>query len=107
MVYYKRRMQTADFEDREYFDSHRTGDLVVGDREYTIHLFAFLDVEAMEREIFNPDTDVKNKLDFIYKKAGIYYEPEDERLIALSTCKYPETKDRFVLVGTLIEKKKE
>lgn len=90
----------------DYFDSHRTGTLIVGDTTYNIELFAVLECEATENAIFAP-TETKKTLKYIKKHAlyldgsSIPSKKKGERLIGLSTCKYPDTVERTVVFGKL------
>lgn len=90
--------------DRGFFDSHRTGTLTVGETPYNIRLFAVMDCIATEEAIFAP-TETDGTLDFVLEHA-MYLDnnalPRDgERLLALSTCKYPDTAERTVVVGAI------
>lgn len=88
----------------DYFNSHRTGSLVVGKKTYKIRIFAVLECEAMEESIFAP-TENDNTLNYI-KQHALFLDdtalPKDnEKLLGLSTCKYPDTVDRTLIFGAL------
>ena len=88
----------------DYFNSHRTGSLVVGKKTYKIRIFAVLECEATEESIFAP-TENDNTLNYI-KQHALFIDntalPKDnEKLLGLSTCKYPDTVDRTLIFGAL------
>lgn len=93
-----------DFLDEDYFNSHRSGSLIVGKKTYKIRIFAVLECEATEESIFAP-TENDNTLNYI-KQHALFLDdtalPKDnERLLGLSTCKYPDTVDRTLIFGVL------
>lgn len=88
----------------DYFNSHRTGSLVVGKKTYKIRIFAVLECEATEESIF-ATTENDNTLNYI-KQHALFLDdtalPKDnEKLLGLSTCKYPDTVDRTLIFGAL------
>ncbi len=89
------------FMDREFFDSHRTASLTFKNRAHEIRFFACLVTDGAEREIFAP-TETDGTLDYVRRHASIWYEPEGERLVALSTCKHPQTTERFIVFGVFL-----
>lgn len=104
----------AKFMDKEYFLNHLSGELIVGEYQckdpkvYRIRIFAALEANADEINIFSPtEISVKETLDFILKNSINIEEnnkPKDgERIIAFSTCKFPDTIDRTIVVGVLEE----
>ena len=88
----------------DYFNSHRTGSLVVGKKTYKIRIFAVLECEATEESIFAL-TENDNTVTYI-KQHALFLDdtalPKDnEKLLGLSTCKYPDTVDRTLIFGAL------
>lgn len=97
-----------DFKDKEYFDSHRTGQLItVGGKVYKIRFFAAIKVLATDELVFRPNyTSPESLLDMLADSAMIYEPPDvkgDLKLIALSTCQSADTIDRMVVFGTMKE----
>ena len=88
------------FLEEDYFDSHRTATLTVADAVYPIKFFACLEADASVEEIFAP-TETSNTLEYVRDHALILYEPEGETLIALSTCRFPQTSERIIVFGVL------
>ena len=88
------------FLDKDYFDSHRTATLIVSNKVYSIKFFACITADASVNEIFAPN-ETGGTLSYVRKNALFWYEPEGEKLIALSTCRFPQTTDRIVVFGVL------
>lgn len=91
---------------REYFDTHRSGTLSVGEKTYKIRIFAVVECEATEEAVFSPE---KADVTLAYiEKHFLYLDKEDfpkeEKLIGLSTCKYPAAAERTIVFGVLSEK---
>ena len=89
-----------EFKDKDYFDNHRTGTLTVKNTVYDIEFFACLEADGMTREIFVPDS-AEDAMQYAIKHAMIWYEPKEGKLIALSTCKFPETTERTIVFGVI------
>ena len=85
----------------DYFDSHRTATLMVADAVYSIKFFACLTSDASVKEIFAPTETSASTLEYVREHALIWCEPEGEKLIALSTCRFPQTTERIILFGVL------
>ena len=95
-----------DFLNEEYFKTHQTGTLIVSEneQEYNIRIFAVLEAEATEESIFAP-TETDNTIPFL-KEHAMYIDDtvelnDDTKLLAMSTCKYPDTVERTIVFGTL------
>lgn len=86
------------FLDEGYFDTHRTATLTVSDKVFHIKFFACVEADASEQKIFAP-TEAEGTLDYVREHASIWYEPDGEKLIALSTCKFPQTTERIIVFG--------
>ena len=98
-----------EFKNREYFDSHRTGQLItVGGKAYDIRFFAAAMVQATDETVFRPMyTSPESLLEKLSDSAIIYEAPkskDDLKLIALSTCQDADTIDRMVVFGVMEEK---
>ena len=97
-----------EFKKKEYFDSHRTGQLItVGGKLYKIKFFAADMVLATDELVFRPmSTPIDRLLEKLSNSALIYDPPEkddDLKLIALSTCQDADTIDRMVVFGVMKE----
>lgn len=93
------------WEKDDYFNSHLTGTLTVGDVEYEANVFAYATVDTSDDVIFDPHYG--NPRGFIKSKAINYIEPKDGRLLVLSTCKSPTSSLRNILCLTIKEKTNE
>ena len=87
-----------EFLDEGYFSTHRTATLTVTDKVYNIRFFACIEADASVQEIFAP-TETDGTLAYVREHASIWYEPEGEKMLALSTCKFPQTTDRIIVFG--------
>jgi len=93
------------FRDEGYFKKHKNGTLTVEKKKLNILLFTVIDANATENIIFAP-TGTKNGeiLDFAKKHAVIWggddISPND-KLVAFSTCRYPDTTERTVVLGVI------
>ena len=90
---------------KDYLKKHSKGSLIVGKKIYDLTLFAVLHADATDREIFSP-ADSEDVLSYIIKNAEILDKntlenKKTDKLIALSTCRYPDTTERTVVVGFL------
>lgn len=93
--------------DRDYFEAHRSAVLTVGEKEYTLWLFSVLETEATNEMIFAPTETPAGDTWRYVEENSLYLEPlsEEEKiapLVALSTCKYPATAERTVVLGVLL-----
>lgn len=86
------------FLDEGYFDSHRKVTLTVADKIYHINLFACVEADASVQEIFAP-TEAEGTLEYVREHACVWHEPEGEKLLAMSTCKFPQTTVRIIVFG--------
>lgn len=89
----------------DYFNAHRTGTLYVGDEPYHIQIFGVLECAATQEEIFAPtENPLQDTEEYITQKAMYLDEKaweKDQKILALSTCKYPDTADRTVVLTTI------
>lgn len=94
-----------DYLKKDYFDSHRSGTLTVGDTKYKLRFFAVLECEATESSIFAPTENDDETLDFIKQNALFLDDDaipaEDEKILGLSTCKYPDTVERTLIFAAM------
>ena len=86
--------------DQEWFDSHKTGHITTANRIYDLKVFAVCEERASVDELFQP-TDVlpSATFSFIKEHAVLLDEKvEPTHVVALSTCKYPDTDDRTIVL---------
>ena len=74
---------------------------------YKIRLFAVIESEGTQEAIFAPTECDDETLDYV-KEHAVYLDDtfevgDDVKLIALSTCKYPDTADRTIVFGYLLD----
>lgn len=89
------------FYDEAYFKAHPTGKLYLASGEtYEMHFFSTMLTDANQEVIFNPQGSA-SVLWHAKENSSIYLEPENEHIIALSTCKDPGSTTRTVVLATL------
>lgn len=93
------------FLDRDYFNKHKKGTLMVGNLVYDIQFFAVMETSATEKCIFAPTEEkVGTVLSYINEHAKICdqdMEEENAKVLALSTCSAPDSINRVVVFGRL------
>ena len=89
-----------DWLDQDYFDSHRTGTITTANRIYSLQVVAVMEERATVNELFQPtDVDSNTTFEFIKQNAVIIDDSAElTHVVALSTCKYPDTDDRTVII---------
>lgn len=80
------------YEDKEYFNKHKSGYILSKEHIYKIEFIKYEITEATDETIFS--LDAKNE------SRGY---TEEDKLIALTTCKTPNTLYRCVLLGKMQE----
>lgn len=94
------------FLDRDFFDTHKSGKLTVGEVSYPIRIFAVIETEATNERVFAPtETDVSGTLGYI-KRHAVFIDGDADvgggkPILGMSTCKYPDTVDRTVVFGVI------
>lgn len=89
-----------EFLDENYLDEHRTGTLTTPDKMYDLEIFACLEADASESAIFAP-TEATGTLEYVRDNAIVWREPTGDRLLAMSTCKFPQTSERIIVFGVI------
>lgn len=92
----------------KYFKKHQTGELIVGDTTYNMKLFAVMNVEATQEIIFGPTEFAQSEvLNYVKDHAEICdgeiadQLTTEDRIVAMSTCKYPNSIYRIVVFAKL------
>ena len=94
------------YESRSYFDEHRTGELIVTNKErgkqYEMNIFAVYDTITTD-DAFDPEKGTVD-YDYIEERADIFTEPTSRanNILGLSTCQSAETTGRFIIFAELI-----
>mgnify|MGYP002622333405 CR=1 FL=1 len=100
---YKMFGELDKFKFEEFFNSHRTGTLIIDNKQYKLDIFALVETDANVKPLFDP-TNYTNQLELIKNSNVYYYEPKNKNIIiALSTCKEPSTTVRTMLICSLIK----
>ena len=99
------------YQNKEFFDSHPSGMLILPDRAYSISVFACGKFDAYDKHIYCNPTDytpanLEGFLRYIRDNAVQYRDigaSRDSRLIALSTCADAVSNNRILIFGVLGE----
>ena len=97
--------QLDQFEDKEYFEKHKTGKLFFNDQWHEVEFFAFLCTDAYDDMIYDTllrwETDGQRYLEYIQNKAINYREISsgEKTFLTLSTCNSDSTNGRYILIG--------
>lgn len=96
------------FENKDYFDKHRTGTLYLPDKTYNIEIFMCSKVDAYDRLVFNPTSiaTMDQRQALIDHARQTKLQERDikignDKIIALSTCEKATTNGRTVILGVL------
>lgn len=96
--------------DEEFFRENHSGTLTVGKTEYALDIFAVVEADGTTKEIFAP-TEIEPEVTLEYALGHYLYlddgriPEEGERMVALSTCKYPDTAERTIVFCSMSKKK--
>ena len=99
----------TDFEDEEFFNEHRYGDLFVNDVHCGIEFFCYLDADAYDFDIYRHsfvgEGAREDYLALLHERATWWRDDVsvtgEDRIILLSTCSTGYTNARAILVGKL------
>lgn len=93
-----------EWNNKEFFETHKEGTLTTEDGVYTLAVYAVLDTPATVAQLFQPQAySFEEVLEAIRERAVFVNEDViPTHLVALSTCKYPDTDDRTVVVCQII-----
>lgn len=99
------------FENKDFFEEHKYGELYYEDTWHEIEFFAFLYVDAYDSVIYNTGLHGANYcsiyLQYLEGKAKQFRTlsfQEEEHFVTLSTCTSTSTNGRCVLVGRIAKK---
>jgi sortase B len=100
----------SEFVDEQYFEEHRYGNLYFDGRNHGVELFAFLEANAYDEQLYSPGIiDEEKKAAYLDKIAAekLYGRDvdvtTDDRLVLLSTCTEDITNGRYVLIGRITD----
>ena len=102
------------YQDEEFFQSHKKGLIVTQSGVYEITIFAVAKTDAYEKRLYEVTAGAERVLDFLHDTSEavgvgthvLYYEDplDPNRIIALSTCSGSATNGRFIIFGSLEKK---
>ena len=85
------------FENEEYFDTHRTGTLYYGGEAHQLNIFGFAILDALDETFFDPTTTTNAMHDYIRDRVLIYRNNYGGRILALTTCRDPGSTSRTLV----------
>ena len=93
------------FADSAYLEAHREGELIVGDTVYDLTVFASLQTDAYDENVYNVSgRNPEEILGYLKENAGYFNEKTAKgakRIAAMSTCSGAETNGRFVIFAVM------
>ncbi|TDW20628.1 sortase B [Breznakia blatticola] len=96
------------FQDKKVFDTYKYGNLFVRGKDYGIEFFAYVEADAYDLRLYNPDIkDKKQQEEYLSYLLSISTYSRDikvstsDRILLLSTCASDATNGRYILVGRL------
>ena len=89
------------FRNREYFEAHRSGRLITGTCAYDLAVFAEIQADARDAEIFGTE-DRSEVLRFAAAESEIWHPPGGGNIAALTTCTDPLGTSRTVVLAELL-----
>lgn len=93
--------------DQEFFDTHPSGKLYVKDQVYELQIIAAAECSAFEHSVFEPG-EAEAVKQFIQNHSRYLRPcPLDERILCMSTCRFPDTQSRTVVFALIKDAKKE
>ena len=97
-----------------FFEEHTSGELIVGDTTYDLKIFAVMNTEATKDIIFAPtEYELSDVMSYVRENAENFRNEivsdmvdntmvtSEDRIIALSTCKHPDSVYRVVVFARL------
>ena len=97
--------QLDTFLEPDYLAAHRSGTLTTrAGQTYRLQIFAAMDVPTEVDEIFAPNEGY-DTLAYLRENAdpALFSEPATEHILAMSTCKTPDSIDRYVVFACMQE----
>ena len=93
------------FQDRAYFDAHRTGTITTKTSVFDFETFAVCSADATNYTLFDPRGRTSWEILAFLKGNAMHYTdpPEGERIVALSTCSGDTSVARLLVIGTIRE----
>lgn len=99
-----------EFRDEAYFKAHNTGNLYVDGRNLGIKMFAWLDVDAYDPNIYNTKITTEEEqallIDTLKEKSEVFIDgvaTPNKRILQLSTCGTDTTNERYILAAIITE----
>ena len=96
------------FSDKDFFESHKYGQLYFDDKKHGLEIFSYIECDAYDELVYG-NNEGSNKKGFIskVKSKSQYYRDisltENDHIVILSTCDYSYTNGRMVLLARITD----
>ncbi|MDF9867784.1 sortase B [Bacilli bacterium PM5-3] len=99
------------FNDKEFFDNHKYGNIYFNEKGHGLEFFAFFEVDAYNYKLYNPNVKGKNEitqylsyLNSIAKYSRNINIKATDQIVLLSTCENSSTNGRQILAAKVSDK---
>ena len=98
------------FREKNFFVTHKYGDLCYGDRHHGLQMFAFIEADAYDFSIYNTDVTTDVQKDYIKHIYGAAKFSRDislktgDHVVLLSTCAGGLTNRRYIVAAKICDK---
>ncbi len=94
------------FQDKGFFDSHKTGRLYYDDKDHELEIFSYVECDAYDSLIYgNYEGEKKKEFLKAIESRSKYYRKidltENDHIVILSTCDYSYTNGRMALLARI------
>ena len=93
------------FRDKAFFDAHRKGAIAVGNTVYNVTIFAVLETNAYDNEIYTVGNRDLDELLAYVRSLALHYDAAPTegatKIVALSTCAGATTDGRLLVFGVM------
>ena len=89
------------WKDKDYYDKHRTGTLIIGDTTYNLEIFAVLNCMSYDRQVFYP-FEKSGLINYLENNAAIYDDPVSSgNILAMTTCAVTPSEARLAVFAII------
>ncbi len=96
------------YETESYFNQHREGVLIAPDGIYDLYMFAVLETDAYDSNVYTVGNRNLSALRSFLQQKSVIYDAQiansAEKVVALSTCMNAETNGRLIVFGRMVKR---
>ena len=91
------------YREKEWFESHRSGVLKTLKADYELQVFAVVEDSAYNKLLFDAgeEAHADQLLPYVKEQALIFDPPDEERVLAMSTCQNVGAADRLIVLASM------